>query len=65
MHDLKLKNNEYARRITALEEQNKKFEEERHLLETDPDYLEKVGREQMGLVRPGETVYKIVPVQQK
>ena len=65
MQDLKKKNFEYARRIAALEEKNKKFEEERHLLQTDPDYVEKVGRETMGLIRPGETVYKIVPVQQK
>src|SRR5208283_5128614 len=65
MQDLKQKNLEYARRITALEEKNKKFEEERHLLQTDPDYVEKVGRETMGLIRPGETVYKIVPAQQK
>lgn len=65
MQDLKQKNKEYAQRITALEERNKKFEEERHLLQTDPEYVEKVGRETMGLIRPGETVYKIVPVQQK
>ena len=65
MQDLKKKNFEYARRITALEEKNKKFEEERHLLQTDPDYVEKVGRETMGLIRPGETVYKIVPVRQR
>jgi cell division protein FtsB len=65
MQDLKQKNKEYARRIEALEEKNRKFEEERHLLQTDPDYVEKVGRETMGLIRPGETVYRIVPVQQK
>lgn len=65
MQDLKRKNFEYARRIAALEEKNKKFEEERHLLQTNPDYMEKVGRETMGLSRPGETAYKIIPVQQK
>ncbi|MBF0570987.1 MAG: septum formation initiator family protein [Candidatus Omnitrophica bacterium] len=65
MQDLKQKNFEYARRITALEERNKKFEEERRLLQTDPDYVEKVGRQTMGLVRPGETVYRIVPAGQK
>ena len=64
MQDLKKKNREYARRITALEEQNKQFALERHLLQTDPDYVEKVGRETMGLIRPGETVYKIIPVSQ-
>jgi cell division protein FtsB len=65
MQGLKQKNSEYEHRITALEEQNKKYEEERHLLATDPEYLEKIGRERMGLIRPGETVYKIIPVQQK
>ena len=65
MQDLKQKNKDYARRIAALEEKNKKFEEERYMLKTDPDYLEKVGRETMGLIRQGETVYKIVPAQQK
>jgi cell division protein FtsB len=64
MQDLKKKNREYARRITALEEQNKQFALQRHLLQTDPDYVEKVGRETMGLIRPGETVYKIIPVSQ-
>ena len=65
MQDLKRKNREYASKIAELEARNKKFEEERHLLQTDPDYVEKVGRETMGLIRPGETVYKIVPAQQK
>jgi cell division protein FtsB len=64
MQDLKKKNEEYAARIAALEEKNKKFEQERRLLQTDPEYVEKVGRETMGLIRPGETVYKIIPVQQ-
>ncbi len=65
MQDLKKKNQEYAKRITALEEKNKKYEEQRHLLQTDPEYVEKVGRETMGLIRPGETVYKIVPADQQ
>ena len=36
MQDLKLKNLDYTRRITALEEKNKKFEEERHLVASRP-----------------------------
>jgi cell division protein FtsB len=65
MQELKDKNAEYAHRIAALEEKNKKFEEERYMLLTDREYVEKVGRETMGLVRPGETVYKIVPVRKQ
>ncbi|MDE1921643.1 MAG: septum formation initiator family protein [Candidatus Omnitrophica bacterium] len=65
LQGLKRKDREYEHRISALEKQNKKFEEERHLLQTNPEYVEKVGRETMGLIRPGETVYKIIPVQSK
>lgn len=60
MEDLKQKNCDYARKIIELEEKNRQFEEERRLLRTNPDYVEKVGRETMGLIRPGETVYKVV-----
>ena len=65
MQELKQKNREFAQRITQLEAKNKKYEEEKHLLQTDPEYVEKVGRETMGLIRPGETVYKIVPADRK
>ncbi len=61
MQDLKQKNREYIQRIDLLQKRNAQLEQERHLLETDPVYLEKVGRQQMGLVREGETVYKILP----
>lgn len=61
MQDLRDKNREYADRIEALQKRNVQLEEEKHLLETDPVYLEKVGREKMGLIRDGERVYRIVP----
>ena len=61
MQDLKFKNREFAQRIESLQKHNTQLQQEQHLLETDPVYLEKIGREKMGLVREGETVYKIVP----
>ena len=61
MQDLKQKNHDYAQRIEELEANNKKLQQEQHLLETDPEYVEKVGREKMGLIRPGEKVYKMIP----
>lgn len=64
MQDLKQKNHDYAQQIRALMAQNAKLLEEKRLLETDPVYLEKVAREKMGLVREGETVYKIMPMNQ-
>ncbi len=62
MQDLKAKNAEYARRIAALQKRNMELEKERHLLDTDPMYLEKVARRKMGLIRSGEKVYHLVPV---
>lgn len=61
MQELKQKNLEFQQRIQALEAKNKKLEEERQFLKNNPEYLEKVAREKMGLIRQGETVYKIVP----
>ena len=64
MQALKKKNRDYAAQIEFLTKRNQQLEEEKVLLETDPAYLEKVGREKMGLIRQGEKVYKIVPAKQ-
>jgi cell division protein FtsB len=61
MQELKQKNVEFAQRIKALELKNIKLEREGRFLKNNPEYLEKVAREKMGLIRQGETVYKIVP----
>lgn len=61
MQELKQKNQEFAERIKYLTARNKSLELERQRLLTNPDYLEKFAREKMGLIRQGETVYKIVP----
>jgi cell division protein FtsB len=61
MQELKQKNYELAQKITSLEVRNKQLEQEGKFLKNNPEYLEKVAREKMGLIRQGETVYKIVP----
>ena len=61
MQELKQKNLELAQKITFLEVKNKQLEQEGKFLKNNPEYLEKVAREKMGLIRQGETVYKIVP----
>ena len=63
MQDLKAKNREYAQRIEYLQKRNAQLEQEQHLLESDPAYLEKVARKKMGLIRDGEKVYRMVPPQ--
>ena len=62
MQDLREKNNDYAYRIKQLTEENRRLAEERIRLEDDPVYLEKIAREKMGIVKEGEFMYKIVPM---
>ena len=61
MQDLRQTNLDYQAQIETLKIENDKLQEERKQLEEDPYYLEKVGREKMGLIREGEVIYKITP----
>ena len=59
---LKLKHKELdlEREIKQLDAQIAELKQEEHLLKTDLTQLEQVVREELGLVRPGEIVYKVV-----
>ena len=61
LQDLRQKNEDYNRQIEAQKLLYTKLVEEKRRLEEDPAYLERVGREKMGLIRKGEVVYKITP----
>ncbi|MBF0486492.1 MAG: septum formation initiator family protein [Candidatus Omnitrophica bacterium] len=65
MQDLSAKNSTYERKIRDLTKANEDLQEERRRLLEDPAYFEKVAREKMGLIKDGETIYKIVPPEQK
>lgn len=45
----------------TLADENRKLREEIETLKTDPLAVERVAREKLNLVKPGETVYQIVP----
>ena len=62
MQDLWQKNLEYDQQIQLLKKNQDDLKAEKRLLEEDPVYLEKVAREKMGLIKEGEVVYKILPV---
>ena len=47
-------------KIQEIDTQIKTLADERHLLQTDVAYLEKVIREELGFVKPGEIVYELV-----
>jgi cell division protein FtsB len=60
-HDLKIQEDKTKRELDSMNEKIKTLQEERDLLRNDMNYLEKVIRDELGLVRPGEMVYKFVP----
>ncbi|NOX97262.1 MAG: septum formation initiator family protein [Nitrospirae bacterium] len=60
--DLRKTNLESAKldkNISKLEETNKNLQVEIRKLKKDNFYIEKVARETLGLVKPGEIIYKI------
>ncbi len=46
--------------ITKLEEENKKLSEEIWKIKEDPDHIEAIARDRLGLVKKGEIVYRFV-----
>lgn len=58
--DLKLQQDELDTQIEKLTHDIQEIQEERDLLKNDVEYLEKVIRGELGLVKPGEIVYKFV-----
>lgn len=58
MHE---RNSAYARQIKELTDENAKMVEERRRLIEDPEYLERVARKKFGIIKEGETIYKMLP----
>jgi cell division protein FtsB len=47
-----------AREIETIEQENAVLTSEMQRLRKDPQYIEKIAREELGLVRPGEIVFE-------
>lgn len=47
--------------LVALEKENSNLKAEIYKLKNDPLYIEKIAREELGMMRPGEVIYRIVP----
>jgi len=58
--ELKRKDEDLAQKIQELQDRNEALSLEAQLLQSDVKYLEKVLREDLGLVKPGEVVYRVV-----
>jgi len=57
--DLRSRNERLTQDLEQVRQQIAAFEQEKYLLENDVHHLEKVLREELGLARPGEEVYKL------
>jgi len=58
--ELKSEEDRLNLKIREIDAQIKNLADERHLLQTDVAYLEKVIREELGFVKPGEIVYELI-----
>ena len=52
---------EVQRQIDQMNEENRQLEAKVKALKTDPQAIERIAREEMGLARPGEYIFKIPP----
>ena len=64
VQELHLEEERLSKELADLDREIRALKEEKELLQKDQSYLEKVVREELGLVRPGEMVYKLVPQKQ-
>jgi cell division protein FtsB len=52
---------EIQKEIDQLNEENRQMQDHVKALKTDPTTIERIAREEMGLARPGEYIFKIPP----
>ena|SRR4030066_943315 len=60
-YSMKRDHNRLSHEISQLDSSNKSMREEVTKLKTDPDYIESIARDKLGLVKEGEKVYKFQP----
>ncbi len=58
--NLKIEEEALDQKITEVDKKIQALMNERELLKNDRDYIEKVIRQELGLVKPGEIIYKFV-----
>ncbi|MEK6567724.1 MAG: septum formation initiator family protein [Candidatus Omnitrophota bacterium] len=65
IQELRRKNQELEASVRKLQVENSAFQREKERLENDPEYLEQVGRKELGIVKKGEIAYRLVPQEKK
>lgn len=47
--------------ISRIDEENRQLQDKVNALRSDPEAIERIAREEMGLARPGEYIFKVQP----
>lgn len=61
LQDLKQRNREFEEKSVKLQQELDDLNQRLYRLEHDPDYLEGVARDKMGVAKKGEVIYKLSP----
>ena len=65
LYKLKKEKNKIQDHITNFREEKEKLVSEKHRLENDIDYIEKLAREKYRMAKPGEKVFKVIDSNKK
>ena len=60
LYKLKKEKNKIQNHITNYRQEKEKLVSEKHRLENDIDYIEKLAREKYRMAKPGEKVFKVI-----
>jgi cell division protein FtsL len=52
---------EVQSQIQEMDSENQRLQERVNALKSDPEAIERIAREEMGLARPGEYIFKVDP----
>jgi cell division protein FtsB len=61
LQDLRYRNQQYKKKMEELKKEQANLIDEERLLKDDPEYREKVIRQEMGVMKKGEVIYRVVP----
>ena len=65
MRELQEENNDLEGRVADVERKNEELETEIGRLEDDMEAVERLAREELGLVKEGETIYRFIEVEKE
>jgi cell division protein FtsB len=63
MHRSQQQAQQVEKEINQLNDENRQLQQQVKSLKTDPSAIERIAREEVGLARPGEIIFKVNPVQ--